>query len=105
MALRGSLLAFRRPLFNPPAGLAPAARGKLAVMHCSRTGPTAAYSGGVPKAEVPTLALLGSDERFPVRRVYCVGSNYRCVRGDILLSDALSSFHCTTMLGPGTKHR
>ncbi|MGU3500311.1 fumarylacetoacetate hydrolase family protein [Mycobacterium sp. C31M] len=26
--------------------------------------------------EVPTLAIAGSAERFPVRRVYCVGRNY-----------------------------
>lgn len=77
MALRGSLLAFRSPLFNASASLVPSARRKLAAMHCSRVGPTAEYSG-VPKVEVPTLALLGSNERFPVRRVYCVGSNYRC---------------------------
>ncbi|MET0702743.1 MAG: fumarylacetoacetate hydrolase family protein [Mycobacterium sp.] len=25
---------------------------------------------------VPTLAVAGSDDRFPVRRVYCVGRNY-----------------------------
>ncbi|CAM9935119.1 unnamed protein product [Hapterophycus canaliculatus] len=26
---------------------------------------------------MPSLAVTGSDKRFPVRRVYCVGSNYR----------------------------
>lgn len=31
----------------------------------------------VPKVAVPTLAVVGSNKRFPVRRVYCVGSNYR----------------------------
>eukprot|EP00752_Nemacystus_decipiens_P012482 g11056.t1 len=31
----------------------------------------------VPKVDTPTLAVVGSDKRFPVRRVYCVGSNYR----------------------------
>lgn len=25
----------------------------------------------------PTLTVIGSDRRYPVRRVYCVGSNYR----------------------------
>jgi fumarylpyruvate hydrolase len=24
----------------------------------------------------PTLAIAGSTERFPVRRIYCVGQNY-----------------------------
>lgn len=31
----------------------------------------------VPKIATPSLAVVGSDKRFPVRRVYCVGSNYR----------------------------
>ncbi|CAN0305925.1 unnamed protein product [Pylaiella littoralis] len=34
-------------------------------------------SYAVPKAAVPTLTVVGSHKRFPVRRVYCVGSNYR----------------------------
>ena len=25
---------------------------------------------------VPTLAVAGSDARFPVHRIYCVGRNY-----------------------------
>lgn len=25
----------------------------------------------------PTLTVIGADRRYPVRRVYCVGSNYR----------------------------
>ena len=25
---------------------------------------------------IPSLAIVGSDKRFPVRRVYCVGRNY-----------------------------
>ena len=29
-----------------------------------------------PPEEPATLPILGSDERFPVRRVYCVGQNY-----------------------------
>lgn len=32
----------------------------------------------VKKLPTPTLSVVGSDRRFPVRRVYCVGSNYRC---------------------------
>jgi fumarylpyruvate hydrolase len=34
---------------------------------------------GVPLDSVPrpTLAIAGSRERFPVRRIYCVGQNYR----------------------------
>jgi fumarylpyruvate hydrolase len=30
----------------------------------------------VKAPEIPTLAVSGSDERFPVRRIYCVGRNY-----------------------------
>ena len=34
---------------------------------------------GLPLDAVPrtTLAIAGSDQRFPVRRIYCVGQNYR----------------------------
>lgn len=31
----------------------------------------------VKKLPTPTLSVVGSEKRFPVRRVYCVGSNYR----------------------------
>ena len=30
----------------------------------------------VPVAPIYTLAIAGSDEVFPVNRVYCVGRNY-----------------------------
>ena len=30
----------------------------------------------IPSWEIPTLAIVGSDERFPVRRVFCMGLNY-----------------------------
>lgn len=30
----------------------------------------------LPPSPVTTLAVLGSDARFPVRRIYCVGRNY-----------------------------
>jgi fumarylpyruvate hydrolase len=30
----------------------------------------------VPKLSVPTIAISGSEQRFPVRRIYCVGRNY-----------------------------
>ncbi len=29
-----------------------------------------------PPAPIPSLAVAGSDARFPIRRVYCVGRNY-----------------------------
>jgi fumarylpyruvate hydrolase len=30
----------------------------------------------VPKLSVPTIAISGSEQQFPVRRIYCVGRNY-----------------------------
>ena len=30
----------------------------------------------VPQISVPTIAISGSEQRFPVRRIYCVGRNY-----------------------------
>lgn len=30
----------------------------------------------IPFGETPTLAVSGSEDRFPIRRVYCVGRNY-----------------------------
>jgi fumarylpyruvate hydrolase len=30
----------------------------------------------VPKLQAPTIAIAASSERFPVRRIYCVGQNY-----------------------------
>lgn len=30
----------------------------------------------LPKVEVPTIAIAGSTQRFPVRRIFCVGQNY-----------------------------
>jgi fumarylpyruvate hydrolase len=30
----------------------------------------------IPSVEPATLAIVGSSERFPVRRIYCVGRNY-----------------------------
>lgn len=30
----------------------------------------------VPQLHVPTIVISGSEQRFPVRRIYCVGRNY-----------------------------
>lgn len=30
----------------------------------------------LPKVDVPTIAIAGSTQRFPVRRIFCVGQNY-----------------------------
>lgn len=46
----------------------------------------------VPKVEAPTLAVVGSDNRFPVRRVYCVGSNYRCGKQWLLVFSSCESW-------------
>ena len=29
-----------------------------------------------PPAAIPGLAIAGSEQRFPIRRVFCVGRNY-----------------------------
>ena len=31
----------------------------------------------IPPFEQVSIAIEGSDDRFPVRRIYCVGRNYR----------------------------
>lgn len=30
----------------------------------------------IPIVPIPTIAIAGSDDRFPVRRIFCVGRNY-----------------------------
>lgn len=40
-------------------------------------GSSTANLYAVTKLPTPTLSVLGSEKKFPVRRVYCVGSNYR----------------------------
>ena len=30
----------------------------------------------IPAWEIPTLAISGTTDRFPVRRVFCMGLNY-----------------------------
>jgi fumarylpyruvate hydrolase len=30
----------------------------------------------IPAPQIPTLAVAGSDERFPINRIFCVGRNY-----------------------------
>jgi len=30
----------------------------------------------VPQLQPPTIAISGSQQQFPVRRIYCVGRNY-----------------------------
>jgi fumarylpyruvate hydrolase len=31
---------------------------------------------GLPQLQIPTIAITGSDARFPVRRIFCIGQNY-----------------------------
>lgn len=53
--------------------------------------PGAADLYAVKKFPTPTLSVVGSDKRFPVRRVYCVGSNYRCALPTELRTSSLCS--------------
>lgn len=105
MAYRGSLLAARRAVgatVQPGLGVYPLCKqqqkrapvGVDLIKHSSikqglsssAKAPAAADAGGggaadlyaVKKLPTPTLSVVGSEKRFPVRRVYCVGSNYRC---------------------------
>jgi fumarylpyruvate hydrolase len=39
-------------------------------------GNKAAAIMNLPQLDIPTLAVSGSEQRFPVRRIYCVGLNY-----------------------------
>ena len=54
--------------------------GALAGCATSTTAGTSgsATTGGIPKFQVmgSTIPIMGSDEVFPVRRVYCIGRNY-----------------------------
>ena len=52
----------------------------------------------VPKVDAPTLAVVGSDKRFPVRRVYCVGSNYRCAYAFVIFKLRFGRSACSPTL-------
>ena len=45
----------------------------------------------IPAPATPSVAVAGSDERFPIRRVFCVGRNYAAHAREIslLVSDAV----------------
>lgn len=91
MAYRTSLLAGRRAVraaIPPDFGLCPMCKhqqhapvvGDLVKHGLSSSSKAAGVADvyAVKKLPTPTLSVFGSDKRFPVRRVYCVGSNYRC---------------------------
>lgn len=90
MAFRRFAQAGGRPLYRvtarrPHFGVSRKAAAAAAVMRTASTAlPSSAedlpHQYAVPKVDAPTLAVVGSHKRFPVRRVYCVGSNYRCVQ-------------------------
>lgn len=40
----------------------------------------------IPVWKIPTLPVAGSTERFPVRRVFCMGLNYLDHKRDIILT-------------------
>jgi 2-keto-4-pentenoate hydratase/2-oxohepta-3-ene-1,7-dioic acid hydratase in catechol pathway len=64
----------RRHFFQGSAAAAAAAAGLSA---CATTG--TAMGGGKPVFALPdtTIPIVGTAEVFPVRRVYCIGRNYR----------------------------
>ena len=82
MAFRGYAMAGGRSLLRVPAKQPHNIFRQAAVMRtASSTSDASAedlhHQYAVPKVDTPTLAVVGSAKRFPVRRVYCVGSNYR----------------------------
>lgn len=87
MAYRSSWLTGRRGIYHAATAAARRRRAPTGGRNASSSSYPAAsaedldgvLSYAVPKVAVPTLAVVGSNKRFPVRRVYCVGSNYRCV--------------------------
>jgi len=63
----------RRNFFQGSAAAAAAAAG---LAGCASTG-NASGSGRMPFAVgMTTIPVVGSDEVFPVRRIYCIGRNY-----------------------------
>src|SRR5512135_3518684 len=42
--------------------------------HSPRGNPSMQYA--IPAWELPSVPIAGSDQRFPVRHIYCVGRNY-----------------------------
>ncbi len=61
----------RRQVFEGTAALAATALGGCAAMGAGGTG-RAAFA--IPAIAIP---IVGTDEVFPVRRIYCIGRNYR----------------------------
>lgn len=55
------------------------ASGAIAMTTMGATTAAAKHTGdslAIPAPAVVTLPIVGSDQRFPVRRIYCVGRNY-----------------------------
>ncbi|WP_246725338.1 fumarylacetoacetate hydrolase family protein [Beijerinckia sp. L45] len=63
----------RRRFLTATAGLAGVASMPLAAV-AAETG--AAPRLALPALPVPTLPIVGSDAKFQVRRIYCIGRNY-----------------------------
>ncbi|APV48705.1 5-carboxymethyl-2-hydroxymuconate isomerase [Betaproteobacteria bacterium GR16-43] len=62
----------RRDFLNAGAAI-----GAATVAACAAPGTTTAQSGKILFAQKPVLVpVMGSDEHFQVRRIYCVGRNY-----------------------------
>ena len=73
----------RRVLLQLGSAVGAGALAGCATSTTSTTSTTAgtsgsATTGGIPKFQVmgSTIPIMGSDEVFPVRRVYCIGRNY-----------------------------
>ncbi|HMV67999.1 MAG TPA: fumarylacetoacetate hydrolase family protein [Myxococcota bacterium] len=49
----------------------------------------------LPSVELPSLPVVGSDDRFPVRRVLCIGRNYAAHAREMGASGREAPFHFT----------
>ena len=63
-----------------------------------------------PPSDPVSLPVIGTDKRFPVRRIYCVGKNYtehvREMGGDVERSEPIFFTKAAeTIVQSGHKHR
>ena len=59
----------------------------------------------VPPMDTPSVPVAGSDDRFPVRRIFCVGRNYadhaREVGSELPAEPMMFFIPNTSVCGPG----
>ena len=59
----------------------------------------------IPEPKIKTLPIVGKDEVFPVRRVYCIGRNYAAHAVEMgLRPQSLQEYAPALRLGVLTQH-